>query len=99
MPRVVGIWKKEIKSMDRLEKRNYLKEIFAIGHWEYLRDCRDDLEGEDLLDCLSEIYGSGNILAPNKKELKDLLLECAKENISNSKELIKKLNKLLGLDS
>lgn len=99
MPRVVGIWKKEIKSMDRLEKRNYLKEIFAIGHWEYLRDCRDDLEDEDLLDCLSEIYGPGNILAPNKKELKDLLLECAKENISNSKELIKKLNKLLGLDS
>ena len=99
MPRVVGIWKKEIKSMDRLEKRNYLKEIFAIGHWEFLRDCSEDLKDEELTDCLSEIYGPGNILAPNKKELKDLLLECAKENISNSKELIKKLNKLLGLDS
>lgn len=93
-----GVWRKEIKTMDPLEKRNYLKEIFSMGHWEFLREASYNILDEELNDCLAEIYGHGNILAPNNKELRALLLECAKENIQDSKELIKKLNKLQGLN-
>lgn len=98
--------KQELRGLDPLEKRNYLKFRFNTASWEfifYILPC--DPEYQDLLKDpdfhegdFSPLYEMG---FDSWEQVRELALECAKENIKNenydSRKIIQRINKIMNI--
>lgn len=97
--------KQELKGLDSMEKRDYLKNLFNSAHWEflfYILPC--DPEYQELKKDpdfhegdFSPLYEMG---FESWEKVHELALECSKENIKNekydSKKIIKRVNQIMG---
>lgn len=89
-------WKQFIKGLDKLEKRDELKDMYNQAHWEfldYIMPC--DLEWtEDMNDSdfnpLDEIY----FLFKSPSDIEEFLFECAKENLPGAKEKLQRIRQI-----
>ena len=98
--------KSELKGLDPLEKRDYLKWRFNTTSWEfifYILPC--DPEYQDLLKDpdfhegdFSPLYEMG---FDSWEKVRELALECSKENIKNenydSRKIIQRVNKIMNI--
>ena len=82
-------WNEEIVGMDKLEKRDYLKKIYATFNQEQFEKVKVYITGgEKVLEF--------SIFA-NRKSCWKFFWSCAKENFPGAKERIQELNKLMNL--
>lgn len=95
--------KQELKKLDSLEKRNYLKERFNSIHWEfifYIMPC--DPKYQELLKEPEFNEGDFNPLYEmgfsSWEEVRELALECSKENLPESKKIIRRINQIIGIN-
>ena len=82
-------WNEEVVGMDKLERRNYLKQIYATFNPEQFEKVKVYITG-------GEKVPEFNIFA-NRKSCWNFFWNCAKENLPGSKERIEELNKLMNL--
>lgn len=83
-------WKREYKELDKLEKRDLLKERYSKGNWSLLENVKD-FKKEDFNKILPELS--------KPKEIYSFLLECSKEAISDSRHYVKIMIDYLNLDT
>lgn len=98
--------KSELKGLDPTEKRNYLKFLFDSAHWEFIfyilpcdpeyQELKKDPEfHEGDFDPLYEMGFS------SWEKVRELALECSKENIKNekydSRKIIQRVNKIMNI--
>lgn len=98
--------KQELKGLDPIEKREYLKFLFNSAHWEfifYILPC--DPEYQELKKDpdfhegdFSPLYEMG---FSSWEKVRELALECSRENINNekyeSRKIIQRVNKIMGI--
>lgn len=97
-------WKKFMpKGMDKLEKREWLEEQYSMPHWEFLDytfpgdpEWKSDMKDADWTP-ESEILDG--LMFESWKDVEDLLLECAKENLPGAKEKLRRVRQVMSVNS
>ena len=84
-------YKSDIVEFDRLEKRYYCKDLFNKLDFEPLRKCKDDLTKDEFKKLMVSMCNS-ELGVTTLLVLKSFLFDCAKENLYDSKLLIRKVN-------
>lgn len=83
-------WKRPLKELDKLERRNELKRMYQLGDWKLLEGI-DNFEKDDFSQVLFGLKSA--------REIHDFLFECSKENISDSRHYLKIMINYLNLDT
>ena len=89
-------WKQFTKGLDKLEKRDELKDMYNSAHWEFLNyimpcdsEWTPDMADGDF-NPLDEIYS----LFKSPSDIEEFLFECAKENLPGAKEKLQRIRQI-----